>query len=84
MALQKQNLPIALNAPMDTKVDEKLTNQEIFLLHENSRFEKIGALTKRNGYYDNSPSASFNIERVLNTDKGILALAAPGFTPNAH
>lgn len=84
MALEKANLPIALNAPMDTKVDEKLTNQEIFLLHQNTRFEKIGALQKRYGYYDNSPSSSFNVQKVLNTANGLIGLSSPGTSPNCH
>jgi len=84
MALDKQNLPIALNSPMDSKIDEKLTNQDVFLLHENARFEKIGALTKRNGYTNNSPSGSFDAQRIINSSTGLLALAAPAFSPNAH
>jgi hypothetical protein len=47
MALQKQNISVPINSNIDTKSDPFLTSNESFLAQENVRFEKAGAITKR-------------------------------------
>ncbi len=50
MSLQKQNVPISFAKGLDTKTDPKQIAIGNFLELQNTVFDKLGQLTKRNGY----------------------------------
>lgn len=65
--LQPQNISLTLDASIDTKRDEFLTDGTAFLVQENARFQKAGAITKRQGF-DGANS-------------GLATLVSGGFSP---
>lgn len=54
MPLQKQNISVNLAKGLDTKTDSKLVSSNNLLELENAKFQKGGALQKRNGYIGTS------------------------------
>lgn len=76
---------------MDTKVDEKLTGVDLFLLQQNTRFRKVGALKKRNGYTAVNPTSliaaypSISLVKVVSESDKLLCLPAPAtYAPAAY
>lgn len=65
--LQKQNISLTLDASIDTKRDEFLTDGAVFLTQENCRFDKIGAIKKRPG--------------LTGANSGLSSLVSGGFLP---
>lgn len=91
MAIERTLLPIALNSPMDTKTDPKLTNQEMFLLHQNTRFQKIGTLKKRYGYEQKNPTTivssypNLDTRKILSDSDNLVFISSAGErTPYAY
>lgn len=77
--LSKQNLTIAVNSATDTKRDEKLTDSEAFLLQQNVRFFKTGALVKRNGFTELDTSAlTFTPKQVVSDNRQLFIVGRPG------
>ena len=50
MALQKQAIPVNFRTGLDLKTDKRQVSLGQFLSLENSVFDTLGQLTKRNGY----------------------------------
>jgi hypothetical protein len=75
--LQKQMIDVAVNGQLNTKTDERLTDEANFLKQENVRFVKTGALTKRFGFdfLDNVTSQE-SID-IISDSRSLLALSAP-------
>jgi hypothetical protein len=75
--LQKQNVSIAINAPIDTKADPFLTDAQSFLAQENVRFEKTGAIVKRDGLLV-TPALSQNGHEIISDGQRRFVLGDAG------
>ncbi len=76
MALQKQAVTVPVNSQLDTKSDPFLTDAATALSQENVRFQKTGALTKRNGYdlLGNLPGSGINPQRMISDNRQVFVV----------
>ena len=71
MTLQKVNLPIEMNAGIDTKTDEFLLKAKMTNV-ENMYFDKTGSLSKRKGHIAKTLSTISNITDLSTSDDNYL------------
>jgi hypothetical protein len=75
--LEKQMIDVAVNGQLNTKTDERLTDESNFLKQENVRFVKTGALTKRFGFDILDDVTTEESIDIISDSRALLALSAP-------